>query len=43
MDKNGRNQRNDGDRSFANGNMGPGDGPQLEGWLIHPAHWWFWA
>ena len=30
-------------RSFSNGNAGPDDGPQLEGWLIHPAHWWFWA
>lgn len=29
--------------SFANGNMGPDDGPQMEGWLIHPAHWWFFA
>ncbi len=30
-------------RSFANGNAGPDDGPQMEGWLIHPAHWWFFA
>jgi hypothetical protein len=21
-------------------NAGPDDGPQMEGWLIRPAHWW---
>lgn len=30
-------------RSFSNGNAGPDDGPQMEGWLIRPAHWWFLA
>jgi hypothetical protein len=27
-------------KSFSNGNAGPDDGPQMEGWLIRPAHWW---
>ena len=30
-------------RSFSNGNGPVDDGPQLEGWLIHSAHWWLWA
>ena len=38
-----RNTRRASDRSFATGNGPPDDGPQMEGWLIHPAHWWFFA
>lgn len=30
-------------RSFANGNAGPEDRLQMEGWVLRPAHWWLWA
>jgi hypothetical protein len=29
--------------SFSNGNGPQDDGPQMEGWLIHSAHWWLFA
>jgi hypothetical protein len=31
------------DRSFSNGNASPDDGPQMEGWVLRPVHWWLWA
>lgn len=29
--------------SFANGNTGPEDRLQMEGWVLRPVHWWLWA
>jgi hypothetical protein len=30
-------------KSFSNGNASPDDGPQMEGWVLRPVHWWLWA
>ena len=30
-------------RSFSNGNAGPDDRLQMEGWVLRPVHWWLWA
>jgi hypothetical protein len=39
MDKNEQQQARR-DRSFSNGNGPQDDGPQMEGWVLRPVHWW---
>jgi hypothetical protein len=41
MDENGRDSRSmSNGHSFSNGNGPPDDGPQMEGWVLRPVHWW---